>query len=332
METKTCDLVVVGGGPAGLSASINGASEGLKVILFDTGPELGGQARKSSMIENYPGFANGVSGEDLIRNCIDQAAKFKTQIICPRGIQALRYDDTAKRILLTDEFGGQVVTKTIILANGLSYRTLDSVNLAKFLGRGAYYGVPSAPLEMYTDRVVAVVGGANSAGQAAMQIASNPRAKVKILVRKKLDIQMSMYLVERIKAAPNIEVIEGVEVTAVTGNEHLREVEISSRNGKSSMLLDAMFIFIGADPKTAWLQGRLTLDSKNFILTGPRVTTEAWRGGQERTPGELETCIPGVYAAGDVRFGSTKRITAAVGEGTVALGLVHTHLRLLNGS
>ncbi|HVX90399.1 MAG TPA: NAD(P)/FAD-dependent oxidoreductase [Candidatus Paceibacterota bacterium] len=335
MPIKEYDVAIVGAGPAGLAAAINAASERLKTVVFDSGPELGGQARRSSRIENYPAFPEGISGQQFALNCVKQAAKFKAELLCPLRIGNLKRDTERQRIVLTTEDGEQYCCKGVILANGLSYRTLGAANLATYLGNGVYYGVPEQSSGAYAGKTVCVVGGANSAGQAAMQLAAEPTAKVKMLIRRELDLEMSGYLVDRIRKQPNIEVLEGVEVTAVDGGECLTEIELNDRKTgtKRTMKMDAMFIFIGAQPKTAWLNGTISLDPKNFVLTGHDMLAiqDAWKGG-DRRPLHRETCIPGVFAAGDVRLGSTKRISAAAGEGTDALQTMHRYLQLLNGS
>lgn len=330
--TEIYDVGVVGGGPAGLSACISGSSERLKMMLFDTGPELGGQAAKSSLIENYAGFPEGVSGEELIKRCVQQAEKFNTGFLCPHGIIGLRPEKDFT--VLVSEYGNEYACKSVILSNGLSYRQLPARGLPALLGRGAYYGVPPKKLDEYDQKTVCIVGGANSAGQAAMQLSANKKTNVKLLIRKKLDDQMSAYLVDRVKNCGNIETICGVEVTGVSGKDWLEEIELEklSDKSKSTQKADAMFIFIGAMPKTAWLQGRILLDPKNFVLTDNAVEKEKGWKLEGRDPFPLETCIPGVFAAGDVRLGSTKRIACAVGEGSFALQQVHAYLRTLNGN
>lgn len=330
--TQDYDLIVIGGGPAGLAAVINGASEGLKTLLIDSGPMLGGQAAQSSLIENYPGFADGVSGEELIRQCTGQARKFGAQIECPLTAVGIRAEG-ARRIVTTED-GLTHTGRALILSAGLSYRRLAAQNLGGFIGQGAFYGVPAKDPRAYEDKTVCIVGGANSAGQAAMHLAKNKKVAVKLLIRKTIRDQMSQYLVDRILGTSNIEVLEGVQVSAVDGKSALEEVTIYDASTEKSSAIPAqyLFIFIGAQPKTLWLKHDVAMDDRNFILTGSMlVEHDAWKD-PDRLPLTFETSMPGVFACGDVRAGSTKRIASASGEGSVALQLCHTYLGLLNGS
>jgi thioredoxin reductase (NADPH) len=330
--TQEYDLIVIGGGPAGLAAIINGASEGLKTLLIDSGPTLGGQAAQSSLIENYPGFSEGVAGEELIRQCVGQARKFGAKIECPLTAIGLRHEGT-RRIITTED--GLVHTgRTVILSAGLSYRRLDAENLGGFIGQGAFYGVPAKDSAAYRDKTVCVVGGANSAGQAAMHLAKSGKISIKLLIRKRIEDQMSQYLVERIRAQRNIEVLEGVQVSRVDGKQTLEEVIVfdSAKSEQVSIPAQFLFIFIGAQPKTLWLRGDIAMDDRNFILTGSMlIENKDWKDN-DRLPLTFETSMPGVFACGDVRAGSTKRIASASGEGSVALQLCHTYLGILNGS
>jgi thioredoxin reductase (NADPH) len=310
------DLAIVGGGPSGLSAAINGASEGLSVLLIDAANTLGGQARESSAIENYPGFPDGITGDHLMTALTRQAEKFNAGLLLPTRIQRLNTADDSPFIGLTDEFGHSVSAKTVLLSLGLSYRRLEAHNLGGFLGNGAYYGLPSGRNPTHKCEVV-VVGGANSSGQAVLHLAKNSNAHIRLLSRSPLTKGMSQYLIDRIHACPNIEVIEGCEVTACQGNRigRLNEVEVEWDGQSHAIPCDYLFLFIGAVPRTFWLDGAVSL-SGGFVPT--------WTDCGAELP--FETSIRGVFAAGDVRLNSTKRIAAAVGEGAAALQMVHRRL------
>lgn len=329
--TQECDLIIIGGGPAGLAAAINGASEGLNVVLMDSGPQLGGQAARSSLIENYPGFPDGISGADLLGNFVRQAGKFRTDLLCPQTAASLRIDGH-RRIVTTDD-EQTYVAKMVILATGLSYRRLGTPGLSGLLGRGAQYGSPTIDPLSLGDCTICIIGGANSAGQAAMDLSRNTKAKIKILVRKNLAAQMSKYLLDRIEQCPTIEVLEGTEVTEVRGTERLEAITVKNGDGTTTdMQTDHLLIFIGASPKTLWIKGTVRLDDRGFILTGRTLVTEnLWDGSHGRQPLNFETSMPGVFACGDVRVSSIKRVGAAVGEGIATLANCHEYMRL-NGN
>lgn len=326
--TKVVDLIIVGGGPAGLAAAINGASEGLKVVLMDSGPELGGQAARSSLIENYPGFPEGISGQELLGRFIHQSGKFGTSLLCPQTAVALRQDG-ATRIIITDD-EQTFAARMVILSIGLSYRRLGAVGIGALMGRGVYYGTPSIDPKSLGECAICIVGGANSAGQAALDLARNTQAKIRMLVRKGIGEQMSHYLIERIQRTPNIEVVEGVEVTEVRGTQTLQTVVTTSLDGSTTNEIQAthMFIFIGAAPKTLWLNGSIALDAKKFVITGPKLMADGLWKEAGRLPLHFETTMPGVFACGDVRLGSIKRVGSAVGEGIAGLATCHDYLRL----
>lgn len=314
MTKPVCDLLVIGGGPAGLSAAINGASEGLNVHLMDNGAMLGGQARESSAIENYPGFPDGITGNALMSRIVRQADKFKTNLVGP--IAAGRIVPAGDVYSVITEDHVEHVSRSVILSTGLTYRRLNATNIAQFLGRGVYYGVPSFTGKLPAQ--VAVIGGANSAGQAVLALAKSGKSHVKMLIRKKLNIQMSEYLVSRILACPNIEVCEDCEVAECYGDTCLRGIKYLDNGVEKYAPVTAMYIYIGAVPRTTWLIGSLELDPKKFICTGPNV--------KARPADYYETSLPGVFAAGDIRSGSTKRIATAIGEGAGALQAVHKYL------
>lgn len=326
-ESKKCDLLIVGGGPAGLSAAISGASEGLNVMVLDSGPELGGQASKSSLIENYAGFPNGISGGELTGLFLTQAVKFQTQIVCPQKVIGIRQDGD-QRIVVTDD-GEEISARAVLIAAGLSYNRLDAPGIAPLMGRGVLYGSPTTGPDMLGTCTVSIIGAANSAGQAAMHLSKNTNVSVKILARRPIETQMSQYLVDRVNACSTIEVLVGVEVIEAVGQSKLEQVILKNLGDDTTSHLptDHLFIFIGAAPKTMWLNGSVALDPKKFIFTGRDVPTESWT--LERPPLFFETSMPGVFACGDVRLGSTKRIAGAAGEGSAALSEIHEYLRLL---
>jgi thioredoxin reductase (NADPH) len=322
------DLVIVGGGPAGLAAAVYGASEGLRTVLVEQ-DAAGGQAGTSSQIENYLGFPSGVSGADLARRATDQARRFGAELLGAQEVVSLRREDPYRIVRLGD--GSEVSCYSVIVATGVSVRKLEVPGVEPLAGIGVYYGAAMTEAAIYRDRDVCIVGGANSAGQGALFFSRYAR-RVTMLVRAgTLGKAMSRYLVGRIEATPNIEVLTGVEVVAARGTGHLecvviRELE-SGRERERAVA--AMFIFIGAAPRTDSVAGLVELDEKGYILTGPdlpRVDRKprGWR--LERDPYLLETNVPGIFAAGDVRAGSGKRVAAAVGEGCRTVGMVHSYL------
>jgi thioredoxin reductase (NADPH) len=311
LTTKECDLLVVGAGPAGLSAAINGSSEGLNVCVLDAAEKLGGQARESQAIENYPmpfGPHIGVTGETLVNGFTEQANKFGCGLYCPVRAAKLIADGDTRLVLSEDK--DEYAARSVLLSSGLNYRRLSAKNIGALMGRGIYYGMPLLPPKCLNTKTVGVVGGANSAGQAVVAIARNPRVKVKLLVRKKIRDRMSQYLIDRIETLPNVEVLENCTVTEASGYQRLETVTL---NGTVQIALDYLFIFIGAAPRTYWLEGTVDLTPKGFILTGSKDLP-------------YETNIQGVFAAGDVRDGSTKRIAAAAGEGSAAIAAIHNRL------
>ena len=315
----TYDTVIVGGGPAGLCAAINGASEGLKVAILDAAPSLGGQARESSRVENYPlpyCAHDGVTGDELMNGFTAQAHKFGVDIFCPVRAAHIGADGPWKVVTTTDFH--EVRAKCVILSMGLSYRRLEAKNIGRFMGRGVYYGVPGH-LNKFHNKTVAVIGGANSAGQAVLKIAESAK-KVYLVARSELAKAMSTYLIDRIKATENIEVVSG-EVVAVEGNGGLRKGYV--KHGGSGFVklfdMDLMFIYIGAIPHTAWLLGDVEMDKNKFILTDGDLV-----GSAGKLP--CETSMTGVFAAGDVRHGqAVKRITGAIGDGITALQSCHRY-------
>lgn len=313
------DLVVVGAGPAGLAAAVYGASEGLNVLVLESSAP-GGQAGSSSRIENYLGFPMGISGQELADRAFVQAEKFGAQISIARTATGLKSVKPPYTVELDD--GGIVQGRTIIIAAGSRYRKLDLPNVEKFEGAGIYYGATQVEAPMCQNNEVAIVGGGNSAGQAALFLAGFAK-HVHILVRGSgLTQTMSRYLIARIEASPNITVETLTTVEAIDGDTHLERIRWRNREtGVSSVhQIQHLFLMTGADPNTAWLGTSLSLDSKRFIRTGSDVATE-WP--LKRAPFLLETTLPGIFAVGDIRANSIKRVASAVGEGSMAVQFVH---------
>lgn len=315
--TTECDLLVIGGGPAGLSAAINGSSEGLNVCLIDSGSVLGGQARESSAIENYPGFPAGITGDELMGRFVEQAGKFTTKMYAPLAAARLHVDDN-RLIVLTEDYQ-EFASRAVILTLGLNYRRLNVPGIGQLMGRGVYYGMPN--FVQCHGCNVGVVGGANSAAQAALFLARDTATQVSMFVRTKVHMQMSTYLEERIRKCPNIHIFEDTELVDV-GEQSKMKLTGAKDNHGTVHALDYLFIFIGALPRTLWLDGCLDMSAKKFVLTGPLVIPSH----NARIVLPFETSIPGVFAAGDVREGSTKRIAAAIGEGSAALAMTHQYL------
>jgi thioredoxin reductase (NADPH) len=318
-EAGIFDIVVVGAGPAGLAAAVYGASEGLSVLVVESNAP-GGQAGSSSRIENYLGFPMGISGQELADRAFVQAEKFGAQISIARTATGLKSVKSPYTVELDD--GGIVQGRTIIIAAGSRYRKLDLPNVGQFEGTGIYYGATQVEAPMCQNDEVAVVGGGNSAGQAALFLAGFAE-HVHILVRGSgLAQTMSRYLIGRIEASANITVETLTTVEALEGATHLERIRW--RNGQtgvgSSHQIQHLFLMTGADPNTAWLGTSLSLDPKRFIRTGIDVTTE-WP--LRRPPFLLETSLPGIFAVGDIRANSIKRVASAVGEGSMAVQFVH---------
>src|SRR4028119_2052367 len=326
---RTYDLVVVGTGPAGLGAAVYGASEGLSTLVLES-IALGGQAGTSSRIENFLGFPAGLSGFELASRALVQADKFGAQTAVPQEAVGLRKENDHYRIELSE--GGEVAARSVIAATGARYRRLDVPGLERFEGVSVHYAATEAEAQRCEGEEVAVVGGGNSAGQAALFLAARTR-RIYLLIRgDDLDKGMSRYLVDRIMQAKNVELLVNTEVSELVGEDRLEGVVVENNRSGARQTLGAraLFVFIGAEANTGWLQGAVELDERGFVLTGRELDGSALEGGAwrglAREPYLLETSMPGVFAAGDVRSGSIKRVASAVGEGAMAVRLVHQYL------
>jgi thioredoxin reductase (NADPH) len=316
------DLVVVGGGPAGLAAAVYGASEGLKTIMVER-EAPGGQAGQSSRIENYLGFPAGLSGSDLARRATDQARRLGAELLTVQEAVALRVEGSARLVELS---GGEVLSASCVLvASGVSYRQLQTPGFPELTGAGVYYGAAMTEARACADQRIVVIGGANSAGQAAVYF-SGYAASVTMLVRgPSLEASMSHYLIEQIAELDNVAVRTGTSATSAEQRDgHLSHVRIDGPGGEETLEADACFVFIGASPRTDWLEGVLARDARGFILAGRDAQAAGWP--LEREPFVLETTVPGVFVAGDVRARSIKRVASAVGEGSMAVSLIHEYL------
>jgi thioredoxin reductase (NADPH) len=327
-EAAFYDLAIVGAGPAGLAAAVYGASEGLKTVLVERDAP-GGQAGTSSRIENYLGFPSGLSGADLARRGAAQAKKFGVELLAPQEVTGLRVEGPYKILELADD--SELSCHALMLANGVDWRTLEVPGAEALTGRGVYYGAAMSEAMNCTDEHVYVVGGGNSAGQAALYFADYA-ARVTVMIRgDDLGAKMSRYLVDRIYEHETIDVQTGTEVNACHGDDRLERLTLSTPAGLEEVDAHLLFIFIGAAPRTDWLGDHVARDTRGFIRTGPDLDPKAdlvdWP--LEREPFLLEASVPGVFCAGDVRHQSVKRVASAVGEGSVAVQFIHRHLATL---
>jgi thioredoxin reductase (NADPH) len=322
------DLVVVGGGPAGLGAAVYGASEGLSTVILER-RATGGQAGQSSHIANYLGFPDGVSGAQLTERARLQATRFGAEILTTSEVRALRRDGSA--LSLTLDGGTEIGAHAVVVATGVSYRELQSPGVSELTGRGVYYGSASTEAEECAGRDVYIVGGANSAGQAAVFFARTARTVTLVVRGEDLTAGMSSYLVNQLERIDNVHVRTSTVVAEAQGAEHLESLSLLHLPSNECEEVEAshLFVFIGAQPRTDWLDGVLHRDEHGFVLTGPDLVVDGTRpvGWQlERDPWPLEASIPGVFVAGDVRSDSVKRVASAVGEGAMAVTLVHRYL------
>ena len=322
------DLIVIGGGPAGLGAAVYGASEGLRTVLLER-TATGGQAGQSSRIENYLGFPDGVSGAQLTERARRQAVRFGAELITTRDVVGLEANGSARTVRLAD--GATIDAHTVILAMGVSYRQLAAPGVDELTGRGVFYGSALTEAANCANQDVYIVGGANSAGQAAVYLARGARSVTLLVRAPSLESSMSYYLIQQIAAVPNISVRTCTEVVGAAGNEHLEQLMLRDNTTGQTETVDGqfLFVFIGAAPRTDWLDGVVLRDARGFVVAGPDLAVggEQPRGWSlERAPYHLETSLPGVFAAGDVRFQSAKRVASAVGEGAMAVMLVHRYL------
>jgi len=322
------DLIIIGAGPAGLGGAVYGASEGLRTVVIDK-DAAGGQAGTSARIENYLGFPLGISGADLTRRATTQAQRLGAEILTAHEVTGLRVEGPYKFVTLQD--GSELSCHALVIATGVKVRELRVPGIEDFVGGSVYYGAATSEAVHYKDKKVVVIGGANSAGQGAMFL-SRFASEVKVLIRKdSLQASMSRYLIDQIEATENISLVVNTEVTAVEGKDRLEAITITnSKSGESKKEpVDAVFIFIGAVPHTGVVEGVVELDEAGFIYTGQDLIRDGKRPKNwklRRDPFLLETSVPGIFAAGDVRHGVIRRVASAVGQGAVAVSLVHKYL------
>src|ERR687893_497578 len=327
-ERPFYDLIIVGGGPSGLAAAVYGASEGLKTVLIER-EAPGGQAGTSSRIENYLGFPAGLSGADLSQRAVAQARRFEVEILTPQEVAEVRVEDPYRVVRLAD--GTETSCHALMVTTGVSYRKLDVPGVERLSGAGVYYGAAMTEALSCKDEDVYIVGGANSAGQAAMYFSQHARQVVILCRSDNLRKGMSEYLVRQIEDMENIEVRINSGVTEAFGEDHLEELQITnSKTGEEEVVpARSLFIFIGAAPKTDWLEGVVERDERGFILSGPDLVRNGNRPKnwtEDRDPYLLETSVPGIFVAGDVRHGSVKRVASGVGEGSIAVQFIHQYL------
>lgn len=323
-EAPFYDLVIIGGGPAGLAAAVYGSSEGLSTALIER-EAPGGQAGTSSRIENYLGFPKGVSGSDLARRAIAQATRLGAELITAIEVTSVSVDGRTKTVHLSD--GNELKCSSIIVASGMSVRRLNVPGYEKYEGAGVFYGASVTDASTFTDRPVFVIGGANSAGQAAVMLSKTAESVTLVVRSESLEAKMSQYLVDQIASIDNIRVLTGTKVEKVTGDKHVEQIHLSDADGSVEVRdAVALFIFVGAVPHSSFITDIVAANQAGFIYTGSDVLafTDVWPA--KRDPFHLETSVPGIFAAGDVRDGAIRRVANAVGEGSVAVALVHQYL------
>src|SRR5467141_700024 len=327
-QTNFYDLAIVGGGPAGLAAAVYGASEGLRTVIIER-EAPGGQAGLSSRIENYLGFPSGLSGGDLARRAVVQAQRFGVEILSPLEAVNVRTEGSYRFIKLAD--GNEISCHALMIATGVQWRRLEAAGIDRLQAAGVYYGGGSTEALSYKGEIVYVVGGANSAGQAAINFAKHAERVVIVVRGSSLSSTMSQYLIDQVKETPNIQIWPHATVAEAHGETHLEEISFlcSDTNKIERVPASAMFIFIGALPRTDWLADVVERDERGFILTGPDLIRDGQRPKGwvlDRDPFLLETNVPGLFAVGDVRHGSVKRVASGVGEGAVAVQFIHQYL------
>ena len=319
------DVCIVGGGPAGLAAAVYAASEGLSTVIVER-EAPGGQAGQSAAIENYLGFPKGLTGSDLAQRAVAQVSRFGAEMVLARAVVGFETRGPVHAVLV--EGGGEIEARALIVATGVSYRRLEATGLESLTGSGVYYGVSASEASQCEGDDVYLVGGANSAGQAALNLARYARKVVLIVRGSSLEATMSRYLIDKIASTPNIQVRCRSEVAACRGNGHLEAITVTDRDtGRTEEVPTSwLFIFVGASPRTEWLGPDVVRDDKGFVVTGQELLTrdKAWQ--LPRAPFALESSVPGVFAAGDVRLDSMKRVASAVGEGAMSVYLVHRYL------
>lgn len=327
-ERPFYDLIIVGAGPAGLAAAVYGASEGLRTVLIER-EAPGGQAGTSSRIENYLGFPAGLSGADLARRAVTQARRFGVEILTPQEVTGVKIRDSYRIVQLSD--GSELNCHALLIATGVSYRKLGAPGCEELAGAGVYYGASLSEAFFHRNEHIFIVGGANSAGQSAMHFASYA-CKISMLIRgKSLSSSMSQYLIDQIEATPNIEIVPYTTVTQVNGKKQLETITIqNTQTGEEKTLpATALFIFIGAIPRTEWLDGVVERSEDGYILSGSDLLRDGRRPPgwtPNRDPYLLESSVPGIFVAGDVRYRSVKRVASAVGEGSMAVLFIHEYL------
>jgi len=327
-QTNFYDLAIIGGGPAGLAAAVYGASEGLHTVMIER-EAPGGQAGMSSRIENYLGFPTGLSGGDLARRAVVQAQRFGVEILAPQEAVSVRTEGSYRIVKLAD--GNELSCHALMVATGVQWKRLEAPGIEKFHGAGVYYGGGATEALSCKGENVYVVGGANSAGQAAMNFAKYAEKVVMLVRGDGLASTMSQYLIDQIKETPKIQVWSHASVSEAHGDTHLEEISVmcSDTNKMERVPAAAMFIFIGAQPRTEWLAGLVERDDHGFLLTGPDLIRDGARPkgwALDRDPFLLETNVPGIFGVGDVRHGSVKRVASGVGEGSVAVQFIHQYL------
>ncbi|HVI47071.1 MAG TPA: FAD-dependent oxidoreductase [Chitinophaga sp.] len=328
VKSEIYDVVIIGAGPAGLAAAVYGASEGLRTLLIERHAP-GGQAGTSSRIENYLGFPTGLSGAELTRRAITQATRFGAEFLSPQEVKQIKLKSNYKIVCL--ENGTEINTRAVVITTGVDYRKLETEGIDKFTGAGIYYGAANTEAASCKDRIVYILGGGNSAGQAAMYLSKFAKQVNIVIRREDLSATMSAYLIDQISATSNINLVPMSEVNGASGNEKLERICLRrvDTSETTEMPADALYIFIGAKPYTDWLGDLIIKDEKGFVQTGREMKSmehfnKLWK--MPREPYVLETSCPGIFAAGDVRSGAMSRVASAVGEGSMSISLVHKYL------